>query len=130
MRSRVSATPSIIEKSVVVWIEADAKKPGRLGTVIGFDDGHELHYSDMRRMGRWYLVPGDAIDRVPQISKLDPDALAIEQADFVERLRKRRGQIKNTLTNQEFLAGIGNAYSDEILWEAQLHPHRKGSTFH
>jgi len=110
------------------WIEAEAKKPGRLGVVIGFDDGHELRYSDMRRMGRWYLVPGDSIESVPQIAKLGPDALAIEQDDFVERLRKRRGQIKNTLTNQEFLAGIGNAYSDEILWEAGLHPHRKGST--
>ena len=111
------------------WVEADAKKPGRLGVVIGFDDGHELRYSDMRRMGRWYLVPEDGLAEVPQIAKLGPDALAIERDDFIDRLRKRRGQVKNTLTNQEFLAGIGNAYSDEILWEARLHPHRKGSTF-
>jgi formamidopyrimidine-DNA glycosylase len=107
------------------WVEAGAKRPGRLGVVIGFDDGHEMRYSDMRRMGRWYLVTKDALHEVPQIPKLGPDAMAIDEEDFLDRFRKRRGQIKNVLTNQEVLAGIGNAYSDEILWEAQIHPHRK-----
>lgn len=35
------------------------------------------------------------------------------------------GQLKSTLTNQRFIAGIGNAYTDEILWEAGIHPHRR-----
>ncbi|MSQ29021.1 MAG: hypothetical protein EXR68_00810 [Dehalococcoidia bacterium] len=47
---------------------------------------------------------------------------------YSARLKPRRGQIKATLTNQEFMAGIGNAYSDEILWAAGLHPHRRRST--
>ena len=59
---------------------------------------------------------------------LAEDALAIDEESFVANLRKRRGQIKNTLVNQKFIAGIGNAYSDEILWEAQIHPHRRGNT--
>jgi formamidopyrimidine-DNA glycosylase len=46
----------------------------------------------------------------------------------VEALARRRGQLKNTLTNQRFVAGIGNTYADEMLWEAGLHPHRRGST--
>ena len=79
-------------------------------------------------MGRFYLVPIDELDSVPQLADLGPDALEISESEFVEAMRKRRGQLKNTLTNQQFIAGIGNAYSDEILWQAELHPHRKGST--
>jgi formamidopyrimidine-DNA glycosylase len=111
------------------WVDEGARKPGMLGVVIGLDDGHEMRYSDMRRMGRWYLVDGEAqITTIPQMEKLGPDIMALDEDRFAALMRTRRGQIKNTLTNQEILAGIGNAYSDEILWEAGLHPHRKGST--
>ena len=44
---------------------------------------------------------------------------------FLARLRPFRGEIKGILTNSNFLAGIGNAYADEILWAARLHPYRK-----
>ena len=110
------------------WSEAGTKKPGRLAVVFGFDDGNELRYSDMRRMGRFYLTDPEHFDIIPQFPKLGPDVLALSEEEFTARIAKRRGQIKNTLTNQEFVAGIGNAYSDEILWEARLHPHRKRST--
>lgn len=111
------------------WVEHGAKKPGMLGVVLGFDDGHELRYSDQRRMGRWYLVAGEAeIATVPQMEKLGPDVMGLDEDQFVKLMRSRRGQVKNTLTNQEVFAGIGNAYSDEILWEAGVHPHRRGAT--
>ena len=110
------------------WDEAGARKPGRLAVVFELDDGHELRYSDMRRMGRFYLTDADNLDVIPQFAKMGPDVLAIDEEEFISRIAKRRGQIKNTLTNQEFVAGIGNAYSDEILWESRLHPHRKRST--
>ena len=79
-------------------------------------------------MGRWYLVAQDELHTLPQFPTLGPDAMAISEDDFLARLKSRRGQIKATLTNQEFMAGVGNAYSDEILWAAGLHPHRKRST--
>ena len=110
------------------WVEKGTRKPGMLGVVLRFDDGHEVRYSDMRRMGRWYLVPKDGLDQVPQMATLGPDAMAITEDEFLARLKPRRGQIKATLTNQEFMAGIGNAYSDEILWAAGLHPHRRRAT--
>jgi formamidopyrimidine-DNA glycosylase len=47
---------------------------------------------------------------------------------FRERLRPRRGEIKGVLTNQTFVAGIGNAYGDEICWRARLYPFRRGPT--
>ena len=45
-----------------------------------------------------------------------------------ERIRPHRGELKNLLKDQSFVAGIGNGYSDEILWEARLAPFRKRST--
>jgi formamidopyrimidine-DNA glycosylase len=110
------------------WVEAGAKRAGLTAVVITFDDSHELRYSDQRRMGRWYLVDQDHLNDVPQWAKLGPDAMELTEDEFVARIKRHPGQIKSTLTNQEFMAGVGNAYSDEILWEAQLHPHRKRST--
>ncbi len=110
------------------WALAQDKRTPAPAIVLAFADGHELRYADERRMGRFYLVPIDDLDTVPQLAELGPDALAIDEDAFVERLRRRRGQHKNTLTTQQFIAGIGNAYSDEILWEAGFHPHRRGAT--
>ncbi len=110
------------------WADvSEARRPAPAIT-ISFADGHELRYADERRMGRFYLVAAEDLASVPQFAELGPDALAIGEHEFAERLRSRRGQLKNTLTNQSFIAGIGNAYADEILWEAGLHPHRRGST--
>ena len=110
------------------WAPSGEKRASAPAIVLAFADGHELRYADERRMGRFYLVPIDDLDTVPQISELGPDALAIDEDEFAQRLGRRRGQLKNTLTNQQFIAGIGNAYSDEILWEAGFHPHRRGAT--
>ncbi len=110
------------------WVESTQRKAAATCITLAFSGGHELRYSDQRRMGRWYVVPQGDLDAVPGFGDLAEDALAIDEESFVARLRKRRGQIKNTLTNQQFIAGIGNAYADEILWEARIHPHRRGAT--
>ncbi|HEU5107327.1 MAG TPA: zinc finger domain-containing protein, partial [Micromonosporaceae bacterium] len=67
-----------------------------------------------------YLVTDPA--QVPGVARLGPDVLAAEPALFAERIRGRRGQVKGVLTDQEVLAGVGNAYSDEILHAAKLSP--------
>jgi formamidopyrimidine-DNA glycosylase len=59
---------------------------------------------------------------VPGVAKLGPDALSSDRETFAARIRSRRGQVKGVLTDQEVLAGIGNAYSDEILHQAKLSP--------
>jgi formamidopyrimidine-DNA glycosylase len=108
------------------WAEpGDRKRPGTC-VLLALDDGHELRYSDARRMGRWYITTPETIaSDVPQIGELGPDALRIEEEDFLTRLKRHRGQAKNTLTNQRFIAGIGNAYSDEILHRARLSPFKR-----
>ena len=92
---------------------------------IRFLDGKELLYNDAKDMGKIYLV--DDPRQVPTFGDLGPEATDPELTldAFAERLHKRRGEIKGILVNQSFVAGIGNAYADEILWRARLYPFRR-----
>jgi formamidopyrimidine-DNA glycosylase len=93
--------------------------------VLQMADGHELRYHDAKDMGKVYLTRD--LGQVPAFASLGPDAtdpdLSLEV--FRERLRRHRGEIKGILTNQSFVAGIGNAYADEICWRAGLYPFRR-----
>jgi formamidopyrimidine-DNA glycosylase len=101
-----------------------AKKAGPLHVVFTFTDPEEeLRYVDHNTMGQLYLT-GD-VRAVPTFGEMGPEALAVGPIEFRQRLRRYRGEIKGALTQAAFLAGIGNAYADEILWEARLHPFRK-----
>lgn len=105
------------------WVEPKAKRYVRTAFVLALSSGRELRYFDDKMMGQVYLV------RTPEqaagYAAMGPEALEISRADFRARLRPYRGEIKGILVNAEFVAGIGNAYADEILWAAQLHPYRK-----
>lgn len=98
--------------------------------LLALDDGYELRYADERLMGKVYVVPAAGLQNVPQIAEVGPDVLnaSVTEAVFSERLKRYTGQIKHILVNQRFLAGIGNAYADEILWAAGIHPYRRRTT--
>lgn len=93
--------------------------------ILQLDDGHELRYHDAADMGKVYLA-GD-LAQIPTFADQGPDAddPALTLDIFRERLRGHHGEIKGILTNQAFLAGIGNAYADEICWAAALYPFRR-----
>lgn len=93
-------------------------------------NGWELRYVDGRLMGKVYLVREDSLEQIPQFAEMGPDALSPELTAevFAQRLRRHNGQIKGILVNHRFVAGIGNAYADEILFAAGVHPYRKRST--
>ncbi len=100
------------------------KKAGPLHVTFLFaDPAEELRYVDSKTMGQIYLTADP--QEVPTFSEMGPDALAVGHDEFLRRLRTFRGEIKGILTRAPFVAGIGNAYADEILWEARLHPFRK-----
>ena len=105
------------------------KRPARTQFVLHLSDGRELRYIDARVMGKVYLVEAGHLDQVPQFAEMGPDLLdpALTETVFLERLRRYRGQVKNVLVNHQFVAGIGNAYADEILFEAGIHPFAKVS---
>ena len=89
----------------------------------------EIRYRDPTQMGKVYLLPAAAERPVPgmgpgeQGPDVDDPALTLEE--WRSRIRRHPGELKNLLRNQAFVAGIGNAYSDEILHEARLLPFRK-----
>ncbi len=101
-----------------------AKKAGPVHVTLHFvEPAEELRYVDAKRMGQLYLT--EDLAAVPTYTAMGPDALEVDIEQFRRRLRPFRGEIKGVLVRAEFLAGIGNAYADEILWAAQLHPFRK-----
>ena len=99
-------------------------KPGSgpIALRVRLDDGSgfDLTEAGTQKSLAAYLVrdPND----VPGVARLGPDALEVDRDSFAERIRSRSGQIKGVLTDQEVLAGIGNAYSDEILHVAKMSP--------
>ena len=100
------------------------KKAGPLHQALHFDDPPtELRYVDSKVMGQIYLT--EALAAIPTFEEMGPDALALSLDEFRSRLRPFRGEIKGILVRAAFVAGIGNAYADEILWTARLHPFRK-----
>jgi len=94
--------------------------------ILSFDDGRQLRFHDPRKFGRLNLVkdPAKILDR------LGPEPLTPGfTAQTLGRLLKNRKRIlKPLLLDQTFIAGLGNIYVDEALWEARLHPCRLAST--
>ena len=88
-------------------------------------DGHDLRYIDDLDMGMTYVVRPEELPRIPRWDRMGPEALDVDLDQFRQRLRRHPGQIKNTLVNETFLAGIGNAYADEILFAAGIYPYRR-----
>lgn len=99
-----------------VWLPTDDTEP-------------ELRYRDPSQMGKVYLLPAGVDRPVPGLraDEIGPDAddPALTPEVWRERIRRHPGELKNLLGNQAFVAGIGNAYSDEILHAARLLPFRK-----
>jgi formamidopyrimidine-DNA glycosylase len=99
-------------------------RPGKgpLALRLHLDDGGGFDLTEAGTQKRLavYLVR-DVAD-VPGIARLGPDALAVDTADLAAILAGQRAQIKGALTDQTVIAGIGNAYSDEILHAAHLSP--------
>jgi formamidopyrimidine-DNA glycosylase len=83
-------------------------------------DGFDLTEAGTRKGLAVYVVRTTA--DVPGIARLGPDALAVDREQFAALLAGRPGQLKGALTDQTVIAGIGNAYSDEILHAARLSP--------
>jgi formamidopyrimidine-DNA glycosylase len=87
----------------------------------------ELRYRDPRRMGKVYVLPAGVERAVVGWEALGPDAddPRLDFATWRSRISRHDGELHGLLKNQAFVAGIGNAYSDEVLWQARLGPFRR-----
>ena len=90
-----------------------------------FSDKSQLRYNDPRKFGKFKLVKSSQIENIEDLKSLGPEPLEITENDFVRLVQTRRGRIKSTLLNQKFIAGIGNIYADEVLFEAKIHPEER-----
>jgi formamidopyrimidine-DNA glycosylase len=107
------------------WIRGAAWLPGD-GVAV------EVRYRDPTRMGKVYLEPPGVERSIPGLGpgeqgpEIDSPELTLEA--WRERIRRHPGELKNLLKNQSFVAGLGNAYSDEVLHAAMLLPFRARRT--
>ncbi|UYB36449.1 Fpg/Nei family DNA glycosylase [Arthrobacter koreensis] len=123
------------------WLRwSDALKPdklrpgkGRMALRVRFaaaepgrdEPGFDLTEAGTKKSLAVYLVRDPA--EVPGIARLGPEAFDVDEPTFAELVAGHRGQIKGLLRDQSVIAGIGNAYSDEILHAAHLSPFANAS---
>jgi formamidopyrimidine-DNA glycosylase len=82
----------------------------------------ELRFRDIRKFGFVSCVSFQNNAPIETLSQLGPEPLDIRMDHFLELFKSRKARMKSLLLNQTFLAGIGNIYADEILFEAKIHP--------
>ncbi len=93
--------------------------------VFYFNDGTRLVFNDARKFGWWKKIKNTK----PIEKGFGPESLEIDLKTFRDILRKHpNAKIKPVLMNQKIIAGIGNIYSDEILFAAKINPLRKSGT--
>lgn len=92
-----------------------------------FDNGRTLALSNMRKFARVELWGKNEFEKKGVLKHLGPDPLSpdFNLNSFKQLFKGRTARIKSLLMNQKFVAGIGNIYSDEILWRAEVNPFKK-----
>lgn len=91
--------------------------------LLSFDNGYHLAYTCRRKLGKIYLAGG--FEAFRKEHSLGIDALELSEKQFLELLEDKGGSIKGALTDQHLLSGIGNVYSDEMLYQCEIHPKSK-----
>lgn len=94
--------------------------------VFKLDDGAYLLYRDVRKFGRFTFVHKDALEEYFK-QRLGVEPFSIDSSSFKDMVKKKKGPLKKTLLDQKWIAGIGNIYGDEILFDAGIHPLAEGS---
>jgi formamidopyrimidine-DNA glycosylase len=105
---------------------ADTVRTRHEHVIFSFDDGRQIRFHDPRKFGRLYLGsdPEKILDRLG----LEPLAPGFTAKMLADGLARRKRMLKPLLLDQAFIAGIGNIYADEALWEARLHPCRTAAS--
>jgi formamidopyrimidine-DNA glycosylase len=101
------------------------RRPADLALSLSLSDGRELRYRDDVQMGKVYVIAAGEHAQVPGLASVGVDVLdprAFTRARFRALARTRRDQVKVFLMDKGALDAMGNAYADEVLWEAKIHP--------
>lgn len=113
----------------LIFISSDRplEKHTHLILELGPRKAVHLRYVDIRRFGRVLLMERSSAYRYIEQKKLGSEPLVIDEKSFTDLLVKRRGSIKALLLSQSLVCGIGNIYTDEILYRAHIHPEREAA---
>ncbi len=86
----------------------------------------ELHFNDQRKFGRLSVVPTDSLSLYPPLAKLGPEPMDkdLDGSTLEHKLRNRKVSLKAALLDQTVVAGLGNIYADEVMFEAGIEPER------
>jgi formamidopyrimidine-DNA glycosylase len=91
--------------------------------VVHFEDGrNELRFRDVRKFGFLLCLEGEPESACRELAGLGPEPLDVGLPEFRALLAGRRGRIKSLLLDQTRIAGVGNIYADETLFDARIHP--------
>ena len=96
--------------------------------VVTFNNKEKLYFSDARKFGKITLLDTATMNTSKHLKDIGPEPLekSFDLKKFKDCLNKKQnGKIKTVLMDQSIIAGIGNIYSDEVLWRAGVHPERK-----
>lgn len=107
------------------YFQNPEEEPDHTRILFTFDNGYHLAYDNMRKLGKVMILP-DPAEYIQQES-LGPDALEVGKQEFIDLLSGRRGMLKSAFMDQTLIAGLGNIYSDEVLFQAKIHPKRSAT---
>lgn len=107
------------------WCCDDTKPAASCALTLACEPSHcRLHYLDDKKMGKIYLTAAGAYQQIPRFPDQGPDLLseAFSLAYFHQQVKRNRKQVRVLLMDQKIVSCIGNAYADEILFHAGIHP--------
>jgi len=97
--------------------------PPHTRVLVQFENGYHVSYISVRKLGKVFVVKD--VEAFIRKQELGPDALAVDFDKFHSIFQDRRGSIKTALMDQGALAGLGNIYADEILFQSGIRPTRR-----
>jgi formamidopyrimidine-DNA glycosylase len=86
------------------------------------DSARELRFRDVRKFGSLRCLQTRRPLNSSELRRLGPEPLELGRRQFLDLIHRRKGRLKSLLLDQNFVAGIGNIYADEILFRARFHP--------
>ncbi len=95
--------------------------------VFDFEDGSRLFFNDQRMFGWIKLMKWESIDKEPFVMKLGKEPWDISEEEFGKILQSRK-PVKVRLMDQDVIAGVGNIYANDALWEARVDPRRSSNS--
>ena len=102
---------------------------GYIRLIFYFNQGPMLAFSDLRRFGKVIVGRKSDLENLPELKNLGPEPLgkSFDFKKFESIITRERRKVKQVLMDPFVIAGIGNIYSDDILWRAKIHPFRSAN---